>query len=96
MFKLKKLIIEGKNYFWEYVNKGYDDDFNCFVSLCKLKNWEISFFSYNFFNSYCYMNECYRDIWDVLDKVGRFWSRLEFCWENERYCEFESDDYYRE
>nr|XP_011453345.2 uncharacterized protein DDB_G0287625 isoform X2 [Crassostrea gigas] len=94
--KPKKSTTEGKNYFREYVNKGYDDDFNRSASLRKSKNRETSSSSHNSSNSYRHMNERHRDTRDVPDKAGRSRSRSESRRENERYRESESDDYYRE
>lgn len=94
--KPKRSTTEGKNYFREYVNKGYDDEFNRSASLRKSKNRETSSSSHNSSNSYRHMNERLRDTRDVPDRARRSRSRSESRRESERYRESESDDYYRE
>nr|XP_022300230.1 protein starmaker-like isoform X2 [Crassostrea virginica] len=95
--KPKPSTTEGRNYFREYTNKGYEGDLQRAASLRKSgKSRETSSSSHNSSNSNRHLDERPRGHQGTDNRPRRSRSRSESRRDNERYRESESDDYYRE
>ncbi|XP_061195194.1 uncharacterized protein DDB_G0283697-like isoform X1 [Saccostrea echinata] len=86
--KPKKSTTEGKDYFREYTNKGYDEDVGRSGSVRKSKYKESSSSSHNSSNMHEHRER--------KNDVYRSRSKSESRHERERYRESESDDFYME
>ncbi|XP_062607027.1 pre-mRNA-splicing factor CWC22 homolog isoform X2 [Saccostrea cucullata] len=89
--KPKKSTTEGKDYFREYTNKGYDGDLCRSGSVRKPKYKETSSSSHNSSNSNRHLHENRE-----RNDVRRSRSKSESRYERDRYRDSESDDFYKE